>query len=320
MIAGGADPTVHRRRLRSELRKTRELAKLTQRDVAREMDWSLSKLIRIETGAVSIATNDLRALLALYEITDRSRIDALIEVARASRERSWWSMYKDLVSQEYLAFLGYESSASVIRNFEPLLVPGLLQTEEYAREVLSVLHGPDPTSKIDKLVELRMQRQELLERKEPPSLHFILDEAVIRRIVGNPDVARRQLNHLRELASRPKVTIRVVSFSQGIYPGLRVPYVLFEFPLPEDEDILYIENPQGEMIIREGAPDGLEGTPPVIHLDIFWQLEQISPKGDTLPAIDDALARLDTTTSSSPVLLPPSAVMATAAEVAAPAG
>jgi len=315
MIAAGADPTVHRRRLRSELRKARELAGLTQRDVAREMDWSLSKLIRIETGAVSIATNDLRALLALYEITDRQRIDALIEVARASRERSWWSTYKDLVSQEYLAFLGYESSASVIRNFEPLLVPGLLQTEEYAREVLGVLQGPD-VSKIDKLVELRTQRQELLERKEPPSLHFILDEAVIRRIVGDPDVTRRQLNHLREVASRPEITIRVVPFSQGIYPGLRVPYVLFEFPLPEDEDILYIENPQGEMIIREGTPDEPEGTPPVVHLGIFWQLEQISPKENTLPAIDDALARLRTT---SPVLLP-SARTETAAELAAPAG
>jgi transcriptional regulator with XRE-family HTH domain len=316
MNAGGTDPTVHRRRLRSELRKVRELAGLTQRDVAREMDWSLSKLIRIETGAVSIATNDLRALLALYEITDRSRIDALIEIARASRERSWWSTYKDLVSQEYLAFLGYESSASVIRNFEPLLVPGLLQTEDYAREVLSVLQGADAPGKIDKLVELRMQRQELLERKDPPSLHFILDEAVIRRMVGGPDVTRRQLNHLREVASRPGVTIRVVSFSQGIYPGLRVPYVLFEFPLPEDEDILYIENPQGEMIIREGTPGELAGAPPIVHLDIFWQLEQIAPTANTLPVIEDALAELSPTTS--PVVLPPK--VETAAEVAMPAG
>jgi hypothetical protein len=214
------------------------------------------------------------------------------------------------VSQEYLAFLGYESSASVIRNFEPLLVPGLLQTEEYAREVLSVLQVPD-ASKIDKLVELRMQRQELFERNEPPSLHFILDEAVIRRIVGDPDVTRRQLNHLREVASRPEVTIRVVSFSQGIYPGLRVPYVLFEFPLPEDEDILYIENPQGEMIIREGAPDDSEGAPPVVHLGIFWQLEQMSSKTSTLPLIDDAIAKLDRTTS--PVLLSPSTDVATSA-------
>jgi transcriptional regulator with XRE-family HTH domain len=311
MAARGPDPTVHRRRLRSELRKAREVAGLTQRDVAGEMDWSLSKLIRIETGTVSIATNDLRALLALYEITDRARIDGLIEVARASRERSWWSAYKELVSQEYLAFLGYESSASVVRTFEPLLVPGLLQTEEYAAESLGVVEGLD-AKRIDSLVDLRIQRQELLEREEGPELHFILDEAVIRRAVGGVDIMRRQLNHLRELERRPNVTIRVVPFGAGAYPRLRAPYVLFEFPLPEDEDILYIENPQGEMIIREGTAEEETLAIPAIYLGVFWQLEQLAPKENTPAMLQDAVARLGVATRALE--------KASAADVPKPAG
>lgn len=129
------DPTIHRRRLRSELRKAREAAGMTQRDVAAAMDWSQSKLIRIETGAVNISTNDLRALLGHYGI-ERARTENLVEVARASRDQPRWNVYKDVAEPEYIAFLGYESSASIIRNFEPLLIPGLLQTEEYAREIL----------------------------------------------------------------------------------------------------------------------------------------------------------------------------------------
>ena len=117
------DPTVHRRRLRSELRKAREAAGMTQRDVAAAMDWSQSKLIRIETGAVSISTNDLRALLRHYGL-EHARIENLVEVARASRDQPRWSVYKDVAEPEYIAFLGYESSASIIRNFEPLLIPG----------------------------------------------------------------------------------------------------------------------------------------------------------------------------------------------------
>ncbi|MDQ1293120.1 MAG: hypothetical protein QG608_1001, partial [Actinomycetota bacterium] len=109
------------------------------------MDWSLSKLIRIESGTVTIATNDLRALLAHYGVTDRERVEDLVEVGRSSRERSWWSAYKGVVSLEYLCFLGFESSASIIRNFEPLLIPGLLQTEEYARIAIRVVQEPDPS-------------------------------------------------------------------------------------------------------------------------------------------------------------------------------
>src|SRR5690349_2020111 len=125
----GPDPTIHRRRLRSELRRAREASGRTQWETAQAMDWSLSKLIRIETGAVRVSTNDLRAMLSYYTV-DAERVAALVEVARAAREQPRWARYRDVASPEYLVFLGFESSATVIRNFEPILIPGLLQTEE----------------------------------------------------------------------------------------------------------------------------------------------------------------------------------------------
>ncbi|MGH3912947.1 MAG: helix-turn-helix domain-containing protein [Pseudonocardiaceae bacterium] len=289
--AVGPDPTVHRRRLRSELRKAREAVGMTQRDVAAAMDWSPSKLIRIETGAVNISTNDLRALLSHYSI-GQDRIRELIDVSRAAREQPKWMIYRDVAPPEYIAFLGYESSASVIRNFEPLVVPGLLQTEEYAKEVLNAVQDHDP-QRVDPLVDLRIQRQELLVREpSPPSLHFIMDEAVIRRRVGGKDVMRRQLRRLRELADEPNISIRIVPFEKGIYPRFRVPYVLFEFPDPQDEDVLYVEGPMGDLVIRENAPEEKGKITPVDYLGFFWAIEQIARREDAPAIIESAIAEL----------------------------
>jgi transcriptional regulator with XRE-family HTH domain len=263
---------------------------MTQRDVAAAMDWSQSKLIRIESGAVNISTNDLRALLRHYGL-DFPRIDALVEVARASRELTPWHIYKDVATPEYLAFLGYESSASRTRNFEPIFVPGLLQTEEYARTVISLLEARNP-HKIDSLVDLRMQRQEIIVRKPAPDLHFILDEAVIRRTAGGRDVMRRQLRHLQELAEYPNITLRIIPFEQGMYSLQRVPYWLFEFPDPEDAYVLYVENPQGSFIVHESSAEETEIESPVRYLTVFWELEQIASQGDTLRLLQDAITRL----------------------------
>jgi transcriptional regulator with XRE-family HTH domain len=291
MLEVGPDPTVHRRRLRYELRNAREAAGKTQRDVARAMDWSQSKLIRIESGAVNISTNDLRALLGYYEV-DSARIGALVELARAAREVPRWNIYKDVASPEYTTFLGYESSASVIRNFEPLLVPGLLQTEEYARTVLSLIFSQEP-QKVDPLVDLRIERQELLVREPAPSLHFTVDEAVIRRVAGGRDVMRRQLRQMLELSERENVTLRIVPFEKGLYRRQRLPYWLFEFPDPEDGDILYVENPRGEYFIRESSPEEEEGGSTVEYLEVFWELEQIARREETPILLQDAINRLE---------------------------
>ena len=292
--AEGLEPTLYRRRLRSELRKAREAAGMTQRDVAEAMDWSPSKLIRIESGTVNISTNDLRALLGHYNI-DSTRIETLVNTARTAREVvSRWNIYRDVATPEFIAFLGYESSAAIIRDFNPVLVPGLLQTEEYARTVLKLFKSENP-QKVDPLVDLRVQRQELLVHEPTPKLHFIIDEAVIHRAVGGRDIMRRQLRHLQEVAEYPNISIRVVPFEHGLYFHQWVPYILFEFPEPEDGDVLYVENPQGEYIIRENSAEEKDkGSSPVYYLETFWGLEQVARRENTQNFLQDAIARLTT--------------------------
>jgi transcriptional regulator with XRE-family HTH domain len=286
-MAADSDPTVHRRRLRTALRRAREGAGFTQREVARDMEWSVSKLIRIETGGVPVSTNDLRALLSLYRIPDR--VD-LIEMARAGRSRSPWSDFNPVATPEYVAFCGYESSASVIRNFEPSTIPGLLQTEEYARVIIQSSEPNRAPQEIEKLVQLRMLRQDILSRSDPPPLHFALDEAVIHRVIGGPDVMRRQLAHLLETSRLAHVTVRIVPFMVGIYPLRRVQYVLFEFPDENDEDVLYIENPQGQFLFREDSPG--EDVVPASYLEAFFELEQVAPKQDAAAMVQSAIERL----------------------------
>jgi transcriptional regulator with XRE-family HTH domain len=268
-----SDSVLYRRRLSNELRKIREAAGMSQRDVAAAMDWSQSKLLRIETGVVNISISDLRALLSHYG-ANQNKIATMLDLARSAREVPGWSLYRDVAAPEHVAFLGYESSASVIRSFEPTLVPALLQTEEYAREALGALEATDPQH-IDALIDLRMQRQELLTIENPPQLHFILDESVIWRRVGGHAVMRRQLELLLEWSARPNVTIRIVPFSQGVYSKMNVPYVYFEFPAPEDDGLLYIEYPLGNRIINEypGADTDRLAT---AYAATFWRLEQLA--------------------------------------------
>jgi transcriptional regulator with XRE-family HTH domain len=266
----GPSPVVQRRRLRTELRKTRqEEARLTQEQVAEAMDWSLSKVIRIENGSVGISTNDLKALLRLYKVIDVDQTDELVALAKAGRERSWWSGYREVAPQSLLQLIGYESAALIIRNFETLLVPGLLQTEEYARTVIREFEGS--TKHLETLVEIRMRRQDLLDRGDPsPLLFFILDEAVVRRQIGGKAVMRRQIRSLVEVADRPNVTVEVVPFSAGAHPGLKGPFVVIEFPDAEDDDVLYLESARGDLVSRD-APDEVAD-----HREAFEVLRKLS--------------------------------------------
>ena len=210
--------------------RARLQAGLTQDQVATAMDWSLSKVIRIEAGSVGISTNDLKALLILYKMVDGEQTDDLVALARAGRERSWQSAYRDVVSPRMLQLIEYEAAALIIRNFQPLVVPGLLQTEEYAKAVLGQFAGTATAARIDAQVDFRMRRQELLDRADMPLLFFILDEAATRRLVGGPAVMRRQVRKLIELAGRPNITVEIVPFSAGVHPGLLGPFVIYEFP------------------------------------------------------------------------------------------
>ena len=294
-MTSGQDPMVQRRRLRVELRKARESAGLSQRDVAPAMDWSLSKLIRIESGTVGISINDLRALLQLYRIDDQGRVNDLIAMARAAKEPAWWSPYREFVSAEFAAFLSYESAATIVRNFDPVLMPGLLQTEEYARAALAEM-APRATradvgilGQVDNLVELRMERQDrLVQRSEPVKVFFAFDQAALYRWVGGPDVMRRQLERIKDALVAPNSTIWIVPYSAGLYQRMRGSYLLFELPTSDgNEDILYIEDFRGEYLIRDDFQDT------AAYLEAFWKIEQIASKNEVaIDLVDEAIASL----------------------------
>jgi transcriptional regulator with XRE-family HTH domain len=244
-------PAVTRRRLRTELRRARLDAELTQEQTARAMDWSLSKLIRIENGTNNISTNDLKALAQYYKIVDEKQLADWLALAKASRERTWWSTSD--IPKPLAQLIEYENAASLSRHYEDLVVPGLLQTPDYMRVSTRQLAPNMPDSRIDQVIDVRRRRQELLHRADAPLLFFVLDEAVIRRIVGGKDLMRAQLQQLTEAAVRPNVTIEVIPFTAGLVPGLQTPFVIHEFSDAADDELLYLESPHGDVLSRDDA-------------------------------------------------------------------
>jgi hypothetical protein len=213
------------------------------------MDWSLSKVIRIESASSGISANDLKALLQLYGVKDSGQVDSLLSLARAARERSWWSAYRDVAPSSLLQLIEYESAASVVRQFETTFIPGILQTEDYARAVIQDYYDERPGSdKLRALVELRIRREDLFDADNPPSFQFMLDEAVIRRLVGGSSVMRNQLRRLIEVAGKPNVTLEVIPFAAGLHPGMNGPFEIIEFADPSDSDIVFLESPHGDIV------------------------------------------------------------------------
>jgi transcriptional regulator with XRE-family HTH domain len=236
-------PTSGRLRLRTALRGAREAARLTQHQVADAMDWSLSKVIRIEKGTVSVSTNDVRALLQLYRVTDQHHIDDLVDLARAARKKAWWTKYRNAVPPYFGELMGLEAEASVHKYFQPVVVPGLLQTTAYARTVLSdTAPGRLTPDQIDTRMEIRMTRQrEVLQRSHPPQLQIVLDEAVLRRIADNPDVMREQLLQLVRMGASPHVVIQVLPFTAGVNT-VEGAFMILQFADPDDTDVVYTES------------------------------------------------------------------------------
>jgi len=245
-MANNEDPAFYRRRVRDALRNHREELKLTQRQAADALDWSMSKLVRIEAGTVGVSTTDLRALLQLYNVTDEAEVAALVEMARATRRRPWFSKYQKILNPAFAQYLGYESSSSVIRGFQPLTIPGLLQTDDYTRAILEANRASD----IDERVELRVARQELLDRDTCPEILYVLDEAALHRHVGGSAAMRGQLRHLKKLMGHPKVSIQVVPFSAGAHSSMSGSFTILEFA-DWDEDVLYQETARGSVTSRE---------------------------------------------------------------------
>jgi hypothetical protein len=190
-----------------------------------------------------------------------------------------------------LTFLGYESSATQIRNFEPVVVPGLLQTEEYAREIIEAYLGRS-NKEAAQLVDLRMDRQERLLDDAGPRMYFVLDEAVINRVVGTSDLMIDQLNHLKILDKRPNIEILISPFREGFHALSGTSMVHFVFEMPDVEDILYIEGPGpiGNLIVGESG-SGESNLSPSKYLELFWTVEHAARNYNADSLIQDALGR-----------------------------
>ncbi len=248
-------PATTRRRLRTELRRLREASGLSQADVVQKLDWSQSKLIRIENGSVGISVTDTRALLTLYGRP--AGVDGhLIELARTSRVRTWWSSYREVLGQPDQEFLGFEADASRLRQFHPTIVPGLLQTEDYIRALLPALAvSPLSQPTYDAHLAVRMRRQqEILNGSTPPTMTFVLDEAVLRRPVGGPRTMRTQLAHLAAMQGQQEVSIAVLPFSAGPHIGMTGALHLMDFADDGDASVVYLEGAAGELSLRDN-PD-----------------------------------------------------------------
>jgi transcriptional regulator with XRE-family HTH domain len=246
-VNDGMSPMRLRRRLRTEIRTARLKSNLTQEQVAKAMEWSLSKMNRIEQAKSGISANDLRALLALYGIKDKQQVEELVGLARESRQTPWWRrQYGDVAPEGLLELMDYESAAAAINQFETTLVPGILQIEEYASAVLQVFYGEK--SSADRLAELRTARRDMLSGEKAPAFSFIMDESVIHRVVGSPAVTRRQLLHLIDLADLANVTIQVVPFGASPHPGMKGSFKVVEFEGAPGESIVFVEGPRGDFL------------------------------------------------------------------------
>lgn len=266
-------PITQQRRLRAELRRAREQSGMTQKDVAELLDWSPSKVIRFETGAAIISTSDLQALLPHYKITDRERINELVEVARASRKQAWWDDYRGHYDQQFLTFLGYEASTIRLRSYQALLIPGLLQTPAYTDGILRAY--TDDEEAIARGAQVRGKRQRILDGDAGPEMFFVLDEAALHRWVGGAEVMREQLLWLEELDKRPNIQIQIVPFTVGAHPGMRGAFTIFEFPFEDEDFALLLEHPDGDVLIQN-KPD-IAST----YVETFFELEAVAaPKGE----------------------------------------
>ncbi|MEO6086748.1 MAG: helix-turn-helix transcriptional regulator [Umezawaea sp.] len=280
----GLNPVVQQRRLRSELRRARDQAHLTQKEVADALEWSTSKIIRIETGAVGVTVTDLRALLSQYKINDKDQVDRLLAMSRASKQRAWWDKYKDSLGAEFVKFLAMESSASIVRQFQFLFIPGLLQTRGYAQATFQPYETDSEVTR--RRVEIRIERQRVLDNPDGAQFFFVLDEATVRRQIGGPEVMREQLLHLKELNKSPNINVQILPFSAGVRPAMQSSFAILEFP-PDDHDYIdYVV--QLEQVVRDVL---IENDPELAsqYVEHFMVLESIAHPGDQLDSVIDSL-------------------------------
>ncbi|MET9574611.1 helix-turn-helix domain-containing protein [Streptomyces massasporeus] len=238
-------PAVRRRKLGAELRALRTSAGLTSGEAARLVGWHQSKVSRIETGTSGVKPADVRLLLDAYGVADSQLRELLMALAGSEDSdgrHHWWHAYRGVLPPTYRDFISLESQAGAMRTLETSVVPGLLQTPEYARAVTRAAVEGLPEDRLDTLVEVRLARQDVLRADPPLKLSAVLDEAVLRREVGGPGVMARQLERLVEAARLPQVRLQVLPFAAGAHIGVTGPFVIFSFSSTSDLDVVVLDH------------------------------------------------------------------------------
>ncbi|WP_269082843.1 helix-turn-helix domain-containing protein [Allosalinactinospora lopnorensis] len=213
-----------------ELRRLRENVGMTGEEAAEKMSWSGSKLSRIERGQVASNSDDIRDLLELYGVNEPGLRQTLVMLARESRRRGWWHVYGDVLPERFEVYLGLEPEANALHFYQSVVVPGLVQTERYARALLQAHPMEVDAREIERRVELRIRRQELLFQENPPKTWVVLDEAVLHRPIGGPEVMAEQLQHLMKISTEQHITVQVLPFGAGAHSGLNGSFDILEFP------------------------------------------------------------------------------------------
>ncbi|MGC4792375.1 helix-turn-helix domain-containing protein [Micromonospora sp. DT178] len=237
----GTGPTVLRMLLGAQLRRLRESSGVTREGAGWEIRASESKISRMELGRVGFKERDVADLLTLYGVTAPEEREALLKLARDANSPGWWHRYGDVLPNWFQSYLGLEAAAALIRSYEVQFVPGLLQTREYARAVVLLGHGRAAPAEIERRVALRMQRQRLLHRENPPQLWAVVDEAALRRPIGGPRVMREQVAALIETTKSPNIRLQVIPFAAGGHAAAGGAFTILRFGDRELPDIVYIE-------------------------------------------------------------------------------
>jgi transcriptional regulator with XRE-family HTH domain len=239
------DAAVLRMLLGSRLRRLREAAGVTPEQAAYEIRASRFKISRLENGRVKLKSRDVADLLTLYGVTDGGVRTRFLALAGRSSAPDWWAQYGDILPGWFETYVGLEAAAAAIRSFDAQFVPGLLQTEDYARAVTRLGHKTAPLVEIERRVALRRRRQDLLGRPDPPVIWSVMDEAVLRRPAGGPAVMREQFRHLTEVASLPHVTLQVIPFASGAHAAESGSFTVLRFSERDLPDVVYLEQLTG---------------------------------------------------------------------------
>jgi transcriptional regulator with XRE-family HTH domain len=238
--AGGA-PTVLRVVLGKRLQELRERARLSFEQAAAALDVTHATVRRMEKAEVGLKLPYVEKLLRTYGVTDSTEIEGFLRLAREANKPGWWHSFRDVVPEWFNTFVSLEGAANLIRGYEPHYVPGVLQTEDYARAVLRAGQPHASDREIERRIALRMERQAVLRRPEPPMLWVVLDETVLRRPIGGPVTMRAQLTRLIEAVESPFVRLQVMPYEAGPHSAMYGPFHIFRFPIPELPDIAYTE-------------------------------------------------------------------------------